>query len=528
MLGIYEEITFLQSESEELKLSDEAIGMKVDIKRKLMTNENKERLKLLNTDSKIFENYLTQVFDKKEKGKFGNRIFVNRYKYIQSLLRDQENEDPVKKFEKLERFYRKLNAVELLRIKVDNITDAFSVFTSLNAKGMPLTLIDLLKSYYLGQATREGKEEEKALKEWNDLIEIFTVDRGEPNSTAISQFLQNNYDAFEGSGTSSITKKQSLHKYERLFSKIGSKYIETLLENAKLFSIIVPRIDTAEEINTTNDEILTLLDKISKLEATPVYPLVLFLLKKHKNMEIKDTVLEKILSYLVNFYVRRNLVLKPKSSNIRSKAIQVVRECQLDTVDLNKDILEIIERLLGEIKPTNQDFKVALEGSIYDISAKTARLILIDIERKHGDYFHKQNPDNLDKVNDKGKLFWTLEHILPQSQNLSNEWKEMISPENIDLAKTIQMEHMHKLGNLTLTGYNPEMSDKNFIDKRDYKPKKSDKFNGLRTELFLNSSIADKNEDIEKKEKWTVEDIERRTKILSSMAQELYSFDNFE
>ncbi|MEL6989152.1 MAG: hypothetical protein AAGK97_15175, partial [Bacteroidota bacterium] len=40
---------------------------------------------------------------------------------------------------KIIQFYKKLNSVELLRINVDNITDAFSVFTSLNAKGVPLT-----------------------------------------------------------------------------------------------------------------------------------------------------------------------------------------------------------------------------------------------------------------------------------------------------------------------------------------------------------------------------------------------------
>lgn len=58
---------------------------------------------------------------------------------------------------------------------------------------------------------------------------------------------------------------------------------------------------------------------------------------------------------------------------------------------------------------------------------------------------------------------YTIEHILPQNENLSPAWQEALGTE----WQRIQQTWLHTLGNLTLTGYNPEYSDRPFPDKRD-------------------------------------------------------------
>lgn len=58
---------------------------------------------------------------------------------------------------------------------------------------------------------------------------------------------------------------------------------------------------------------------------------------------------------------------------------------------------------------------------------------------------------------------YTIEHILPQNENLSAKWREALGPE----WKRVQETWLHTLGNLTLTGYNPEYSDRPFDEKRD-------------------------------------------------------------
>ncbi|PSN15953.1 hypothetical protein C7293_04905 [filamentous cyanobacterium CCT1] len=58
---------------------------------------------------------------------------------------------------------------------------------------------------------------------------------------------------------------------------------------------------------------------------------------------------------------------------------------------------------------------------------------------------------------------FTIEHILPQNENLSPAWQEALGPE----WQRIQQTWLHTLGNLTLTGYNSEYSDRPFPSKRD-------------------------------------------------------------
>jgi uncharacterized protein with ParB-like and HNH nuclease domain/predicted transport protein len=58
---------------------------------------------------------------------------------------------------------------------------------------------------------------------------------------------------------------------------------------------------------------------------------------------------------------------------------------------------------------------------------------------------------------------YTIEHILPQNPNLSAAWRQALGSE----WERVQQQWLHTLGNLTLTGYNAEYSDRSFAEKRD-------------------------------------------------------------
>jgi len=60
---------------------------------------------------------------------------------------------------------------------------------------------------------------------------------------------------------------------------------------------------------------------------------------------------------------------------------------------------------------------------------------------------------------------YTIEHILPQNEDLSAQWQSDLGPDWV----RIQKSYLHTIGNLTLTGYNPELSDRPFAEKRDMK-----------------------------------------------------------
>lgn len=96
---------------------------------------------------------------------------------------------------------------------------------------------------------------------------------------------------------------------------------------------------------------------------------------------------------------------------------------------------------------------------------------------------------------------YTIEHILPQNENLSLAWKEALG----EGWQQIHQTYLHTLGNLTLTGYNSEYSDKAFTAKRDMK-------GGFKeSPLKLNQGLG-------AIEQWDETAIRHRADLLSTMA----------
>ena len=60
---------------------------------------------------------------------------------------------------------------------------------------------------------------------------------------------------------------------------------------------------------------------------------------------------------------------------------------------------------------------------------------------------------------------YTIEHIMPQNEDLSSAWQTALGSD----WERVHETWLHTLGNLTLTGYNSEYSDKPFTSKRDMK-----------------------------------------------------------
>ena len=112
-------------------------------------------------------------------------------------------------------------------------------------------------------------------------------------------------------------------------------------------------------------------------------------------------------------------------------------------------------------------------------------------------------------------FIWTIEHIFPEGENIPNDWVEMIAGGNRELANEYLQKYVHKLGNLTITGYNSALGNYSFEQKRDRV--KDNKFIGYKNGLEINHELA-------QKEKWTINDIIERTERLVSEVTEMFKF----
>jgi Protein of unknown function (DUF1524) len=101
---------------------------------------------------------------------------------------------------------------------------------------------------------------------------------------------------------------------------------------------------------------------------------------------------------------------------------------------------------------------------------------------------------------------YTIEHILPQNENLSTAWKLSLGQE----WERVRETWLHTLGNLTLTGYNSEYSDRPFAEKRDMS-------GGFKeSPLKLNAGLGQLDQ-------WNEDTIKARAERLASMAAEVWA-----
>jgi uncharacterized protein with ParB-like and HNH nuclease domain/predicted transport protein len=101
---------------------------------------------------------------------------------------------------------------------------------------------------------------------------------------------------------------------------------------------------------------------------------------------------------------------------------------------------------------------------------------------------------------------YTIEHIMPQNPNVSAAWRDDLGAD----WKDVQERWLHTLGNLTLTGYNPEYSDRPFTEKRDME-------GGFRhSPLRLNARLSEEDT-------WNEVAIQRRARRLADLAAQVWS-----
>ena len=142
-------------------------------------------------------------------------------------------------------------------------------------------------------------------------------------------------------------------------------------------------------------------------------------------------------------------------------------------------------------------------GNIYEENVGVARYVLCDLAQRAMTTETWTDLWAQNEYNNKKVFKWTIEHIFPGGKNIPNGWVDMIANGDRSLANQYLEEYVHKLGNLTITAYNSNLSNLSFIDKRD-RMNKDKRYVGYKNGLEINKEVAEKNA-------WTIDDIKNRT-----------------
>lgn len=410
----------------------------------------------------------------------------------------------------------------VVQITVDSHADAYTLFASLNNRGVPLSAVDLIKNMLLGKVAGVDDEQlDYYFERWQEVLHNL----GDDYKTQ-ERFFRQNYDAFRrevnkpfiGESGSQLplgsvaTRSNLLKIYEmRMESDDGAlKVLDELTENSALYSKIIGLDQESLDFELSHQ-----LLELSRAQGVASYLMLLFLFKKQDQLELKDETLALLVKLLVCFFVRRNLTDTPPTRDLERLFISICESLESEELK-GVAAAEYIKKRLVDVSASDASFKERLEGPIYDVNPDMTRYILTVIASPS--VTKEMKP--LWERYASGNYVWTIEHIFPQGKNIPDEWVKMVADGDMSKAIEVQEKQVHTLGNLTITGYNSKLSNMPFVTKRDRKDVNGANV-GYRNGLNLNDELV--NTDT-----WTSEQIQERTDKLVGLTLKAFDFNEIE
>lgn len=260
---------------------------------------------------------------------------------------------------------------------------------------------------------------------------------------------------------------------------------------------------------------------LNRINGTTGYTLLLYLVKNRVSLKIdNDKYFKDICELLIKFFVRHTFTDTPPSNTLDNIFITFIDE--IENKNYTGDLIcENLKRILKKAYNDDNDeiFKSRLRGDVYANDA--IRFVLVKLAES---YHQKEALTLWNKEHNKNKnefYTWTIEHILPQKikskkkDSLGEDWIKMLADGDEAKALEIQADNVNKLGNLTLTAANSELSNKPFEDK---KTMESDGYSKSILAGSLNAYVC--NQTV-----WGAKQIQERTELLIEKILDLEIFN---
>ncbi|MGL2366204.1 GmrSD restriction endonuclease domain-containing protein [Helicobacter pylori] len=352
------------------------------------------------------------------------------------------------------------------------------IFESMNSKGIELTQTDLIRNYIVMETETEEKQKNFYNQYWRAMEKDFTQ-----NETLFNRFVRH-YLTIK---TGKIPNEKRVYEAFKDYQQKEGIEIENLLKDLQKYCGYFCQIAFKKEADKDLNKVLSFL---VDLERDVVYPLLLELYSDYSDGVLSKQDFTPIIA-LTESYICRRAVCGIPSSGLNKFFASFTKK-------INKDqYLESIEAHFLSLEKTTGKFPKDSEFRDSFITIDFYKLQKIKYFLERLEKFDTKEPVDTQKCN--------IEHIIPQT--LTPEWQRDLG-ENF---KAIHEKYLHTIGNLTLTGYNQEYSNKSFQEKRDME--KGFKQSPLR----LNQSLKDLESFGEK-------EIEKRASDLADWALKIWTY----
>ena len=312
------------------------------------------------------------------------------------------------------------------------------VFEAMNSTGRKLSQADLIRNYVL--MDMPPKEQDALYTAYWRPMELEFVGS---NDSQFDEFVRHYltiktgeiprlgdiYDAFKAYSFKFVTAGQSM-----------DDLVVELRQYAKRYGAIALGKEDDKKLRRAFKD-------LDQIKADVVYPFLLEVYSDYEAGTITHQEMLDVIEMVTSYVFRRAVCRVPTNSLNKTFAgfSSVVRKDRyLDSVKAH-----FLSMKSYRAFPTDADFLSALQTS--DLYNFRRRSYFLRVLENYGRKEHVTIED------------YSIEHIMPQNENLSEEWQVALGPDWQD----VQHRLLHTLGNLTLTGYNSEYSDHAFAKKRD-------------------------------------------------------------
>jgi len=440
------------------------------LQRRSYRGEVEQKLKLNNVDNNFYLKWILNNNNNIKPSKESHERILKSYKFIDEFVDNWFKNRGIEDLYNLVEFIDK--KLRIIIVTVSDEVNAFTVFETLNDRGLALSQTDLIKNYLFNKAdNRLGEAQDKWLR-FTGAIEAAE------NEDEILQYIKYYWSSKNG-----LTREKQLFKdiKDKTMNKAQSIALLTNLDkNTQLYLAILNPVHSFWKDYSTNctEYILAL----KELRLTQNRPLLLAILDRFENREV-----EKALKLIVSWSVRNLITGTIAAGTLEKEFSNQARLINEGKVKNASKLRKSIENII----PTDEQFKRAFE--IASISKNyIARYYLAEIEKAYRKTSELRLIKNPEKVN--------LEHILPVNPSNLDDWPGL----NEEIHKT----YYKRIGNLTL------------LDKKMNSDEDNSNFK-VKIEVYKNSEVFI-TKNLKKRKQWTAKEIEKRQKEFAEKSLQIW------